>query len=93
MKLWKFHQEYGRMGSLSSMFFATDMQIETLKQHSIYLDDVLGKHSEVEVYFNDKNLVELKLSQSTINELQTVVGDFISGDFYPFDYMDQWDEE
>lgn len=93
MKLWKYSEDFGRMGSLSSVFFATDEQITELRKHSIYLSDVLGKHSEVNVEFTDENFQEIKISQTALKELHDVLGDFVSGDFYPFDYEDQWEKD
>lgn len=96
-KLWRYHLDFGRMGQISSTFFATYEEIEQLKTKSIWMDDVLGKHSEVTLDFTDLEEGELEeitgLSDSTLEELHTVTGPLVGGWFYPWDYEDQWDEE
>lgn len=49
--LMKYHKDYGRGGSLDALFVVTGEESLKLKEmESFYLSDILGKHSEVEVY-------------------------------------------
>lgn len=96
-KLWKYYVDFGRMGQIASTFFATEEEIEYLKTKTIYLDDVLGKHSEVILDFTDLQEGELTqvvgFSDTTLEEIFRVMGDLVGGWFYPWDYQDQWTDE
>ena len=96
-KLWKYYLDFGRNGQIASTFFATEEEIEQLKTKTIYMDDVLGKHSEVTLDFTDLQEGELEqihgLTANTLEELYTVTGPLVGGWFYPWDYEDQWDED
>lgn len=54
-KLYKYYEYFGRMGSLQSVFVATDSEIKSLPGR-VYLGEVLGKHSEVSATINDETL-------------------------------------
>lgn len=45
--IYKYYQDFGRMGYLSGVFVATADEIEDIIGKEIYFGEVLGKHSEV----------------------------------------------
>lgn len=45
--IWKFHWDCGRMGNISSVFIATKEDIQKAIGKTVYLGEVLGKHSDV----------------------------------------------
>lgn len=71
LKLWKFSANYWRMGDVEGLFIATEEEVDKfLDKRNVCLGEVLGKHSEVDVYFEKgKNLKCLDISEFTINEL------------------------
>lgn len=95
-KLWRLEIDFGRMGKISSTFFATAEQMEDLRTRSIWLDDVLGKHSEITIDFSDLTEQELSevegLSETTLMEMNKILGDLVGGWLYPWDYTEQWEE-
>lgn len=92
MKLYRYYEDFGRMGSLEGMFFATDEQYDYFMGRDAYESDILGKHSEVELSFNDETVEEVKLSETTIEEMFEVLGSHVSG-ISPLEYFEQWEEE
>lgn len=71
LKLWKFSEDYGRCGDAEGLFIATEEEVDKfLDKRNICFGEVLGKHSEVDVYFEKgKNLYSLNVSTSTVLEL------------------------
>lgn len=52
-----FHLNCGRMGNLDGYFITTPAKLELIKQlPRTHFHDVLGKHSEIDVKFNEPNL-------------------------------------
>lgn len=92
MKLYRYYEDFGRMGSLEGMFLATEEEHEHFMGKEAYESDILGKHSEVHLQFNEETVEEVKLSETTIEEMFEVFGSHISG-INPIDYFEQWDEE
>ena len=70
LKLWKFSEDYGRMGVVEGLFIATEEEVDRfLRDKKINFGEILGKHSEVSVCFDNEHLKCLDVSESTINEL------------------------
>ena len=93
-KLWQYEEDFGRSGSLSAMFFATEEQVENYKKYSYFLDEPLGKHSSVQLRLSDKNLTEVTgLSEITLVEMQNVLGDCGNGSFDIEDLYQTYMEE
>ena len=92
LKCWEFHLDCGRDGEICSTFLATDDMINSWENKMIYMTDVLGKHSEICINFTKDYLKEIKLSETTINELHITFGKLIGGWFYPEYYFDEEEE-
>lgn len=45
--LYRWHVDYGRMGDLEGLFVAEDYDLQAALGKTVYLGEVLGKHSEV----------------------------------------------
>lgn len=67
--IYKFECDYGRSGTLSGIFIASEEQIASLHLKTIYLGECLGKHSEV--YFEPDQLKDyihlVTTDEDTIN--------------------------
>lgn len=91
LKLWKFSEDYGRMGDVEGLFIATEEEIDKfLNKRTVFFGEVLGKHSDVDVYFEKgKNLECLNVSTSTVLELLNVLDRRCISGLYPFQYISQ----
>lgn len=88
MKLYRYQQDYGRMGSLDGVFIADEDDLKWFMGAEVWADDILGKHSEVQVCFNANTVRALDISDQSVSELHKVLGKNISGTTpYDFDYM------
>ena len=79
---------YGRMGKLDGLFVATEQQVVSLVGKTINFGEVLGKHSNIKWTFEEGEIVKLDVSQTTVEELVSVLKkDTISG-INPIYYLD-----
>lgn len=92
MKLYKYEEDFGRMGSLDGLFFATDDEYTYFMGRTIQEYEILGKYSEVQLDFDKTTVTEVKLSQTTIDEMFAVFGSHVSG-VSPLYNFDQWAAE
>lgn len=56
LKLYKYFEDFGRMGYLSGVFVADDADVEEAMGEEVYLGEVLGKHSEVTATVSDETI-------------------------------------
>ncbi len=49
--IYEFSEEFGRQGTLESLIIMTDEDAKWIIGKRVYLDDCLGKHSEVDIVF------------------------------------------
>ena len=89
MKMYTYHENYGRMGAIEGVFFLTDEEVEKYKKYTDYLwwDEVLGKHSEGYFNFSDETLTAIDLPQETVDLLYEKLGKVVAGPF-DFEYFD-----
>ena len=92
LRLYRFFWDCGRMGQIESLFFATEEQIIELLGKEVYLDDVLGKHSEIFGTVEREDLEEIVLSENTLQELSSVFENHICG-YNPLDYIQNVDSD
>jgi hypothetical protein len=90
MKLYRYYEEYRRMGSIEGLFILTDEEVEKYKKYTSYLywDELLGKHSEGHFNFSDDTLEVIDLPEEVVALLHDKLGKVISGPF-DFDYFDE----
>lgn len=70
-KIYKYTEDFRRMGSLESVFLATEEQVAKLRAlGEVHLGEILGKHSEVFATINDKTLVEIPGSEEVVSFIQ-----------------------
>lgn len=92
MKMYRYNQDFGRMGHLSGIFLADAEDLGWFMGAEIWVDEALGKHSEVQVCFNMNTIELLDVSDQTVQDLFRVIGKNISGTTpYDYDYLiDEW---
>lgn len=91
LKLWKFSEDYCRCGDAEGLFIASEEEVDRfLDKRTVFFGEVLGKHSEVDVYFEKgKNLYSLNVSTSTVLELLNSLNKRCISGLYPFQYISQ----
>lgn len=87
--LWKFYWDCGRMGSVESIFTATQEEIDSILGKVIYFGEILGKHSEIYGPLFKENLTLLSSDQTFVNEYTRLVGNIGHN---PFDYLEEEEE-
>lgn len=71
-KLYRFSLYWGRMGSLSGIFIADDEAVKRATGKTVDFGEALGKHSQVEFAFGDKDtsLTELTDDPNFIEQFE-----------------------
>lgn len=91
MKLYRYYEDYGRMGSIEGLFFLTEEKLNFYKKYTnvLYWDELLGKHSEGTFYFSDETITAIDIPEDAAQILRDAIGsDVISGPF-DFEYFDE----
>lgn len=88
--LYKFYQDFGRMGELHGIFVA-DMKdvydvLESETPKVAYFGEVLGKHSEVYCDITEDNVQFITDDDTTIG---VVLTHGLESGYNPFDYIEQ----
>lgn len=86
-KLWSFYWDCGCQGYVEGIFIATEAEVSKAIGCEVYFGEILGKHSDVYGTVEEGEIKELKVSQSTVTELLSVIGRNISG-YNPLDYIE-----
>ena len=87
-KLYSFDRNFGRMGDLDGLFIAEEAEVKAIIGKEIYFGEVLGKHSEIVVTLEEKDLAVKSEDSAFIETLREVIGrDTISG-HNPLDYYE-----
>lgn len=85
----KYHEDFGRMGSLDGLFICTKDELETLKDQVVYFGEVLGKHSEVFTDETYENCNVLPVEDGDIEVLERLLGEGTVFGYNPFDYIEE----
>lgn len=86
--LYKFYEDCGRMGYLEGIFVEDSEKINNLLGQSVYFGEVLGKHSEIIVDINSKNI---ELITTDPNVLRVVKDYDLESGYNPFNYVEEND--
>ena len=74
LKLFVWEEDYGRMGNLQAVFMAEQAEVEKYYGCEAYLDEPLGKYSEVSVPIDPDTFVVHEIDENTVKVLQNVFG-------------------
>jgi len=85
-KLYKFYWDCGRQGDVEGMFIADEKEIEGAIDEEVYFGEILGKHSEVYGTIDQGDIEEIKVSETTVKEMEEIIGSTISG-YNPLNYI------
>ena len=78
-KLYEFHWDCGRQGSVNGMFIADEKVIDIAMGNEVSFGEILGKHSDVRGYLEECDLKVVEVSEQTVKELKNALGNTISG--------------
>jgi len=86
--IYKIEIDYGRSGSLYGIFVADTERVKKVVEEktSVYFGEVLGKHSEVEVTFNDP--ADFILVSDDPAVVEVFEKHEMATGYDPFDYID-----
>ena len=88
-KLYKFEWDYGRQGSIDGLFISEEQEVRSIVGKHIDFGEALGKHSQVYGEIEEDDIIEIKVSQSVIDELGCVFkGGNIIG-YNPLEYTEE----
>jgi hypothetical protein len=85
--IYSFYWNYGRGGSVSSIFIATKEDVAKLIGKDVYFGEILGKHSEVYGNIKDEDIKLLTDNQEFIKQFEEILGENFSTGYNPFDYL------
>lgn len=84
--LYKFEEDFGRMGELEGLFIAEVDKVDELieSEVEVHFGEVLGKHSDVSVIMSDDNLTLVTTEENVIK----VIEDYnLENGYNPFNYI------
>lgn len=89
LKLYKFNLNHP-YGILEGLFASTEVKVKNIIGSILYLGEVAGKHSNVTQVLEWDHLIDLEVSQTTIEDLLKANGEIynICG-CNPFDYLEE----
>lgn len=74
-KMWNFYADFGRMGSLSGIFTATEAEVQASYGKMAYFGEVLGKHSNIRLTLTEDNFVEVGVPETFVRQyVKTIRG-------------------
>lgn len=93
--LYEFFEDCGKMGEISGLFIADSEDVVKAFGRTIYMGDVLGKHSEIDIDLSAENV---KLLSNDIDKIEWLQNEVFSGEttlsgYNPLDYLDDYEEE
>lgn len=88
--IYRFSQDFRRMGSLNGVFVSTPHEIEKILGKTVYFGEVLGKHSDVECEIGSDNIAILTSDADFIEKFEELG---MSNGFNPLDYVEESDDE
>ena len=90
--LYRFSQDAGRMGRVDGLFVASEEEVARLIGREVYFGEILGKHSEVTIDFEEGDIEKIELDSETVEKVTELLGETWSG-YNPFDYIDEDEED
>jgi hypothetical protein len=73
-KLYKFFVDCGRMGEISGLFISDEDDVKAAIGKELWIQEPLGKHSDVDGKLEPNEITEITDDQHTIDTLHTAFG-------------------
>ena len=93
LMMWSFLVDCGRMGDLEGLFIASPDEVADCMGKTIYFDEPLGKHSEIELEISDEYIKRLLVEQSTVEDMRRVCGGNTISGFNPIEMCIEQNED
>jgi len=92
--LYRYSINVYRFGNIDGLFVSTEESLKQIIGQKIYFGDILGKHSDVDITFEEEDFEKLSDDEEKIDWLIDLFGGSmtISG-YNPFDYIESEEEE
>jgi hypothetical protein len=88
--VYKYSEEFGRMGSLSGVFVAEKSAVASAMGKEVYFGEALGKHSEIIGRLGEDTI---KMASDDPAVVKVVLELDLETGTNPFDYMEEEEEE
>jgi len=88
--IYEFFKDFGRMGEIEGVFIASPKDVAEMvaKEPTLYLGEVLGKHSEVVIELTSDDITLKSENQEAVRIVKEIFGGNVSG-YNPFDYYEE----
>lgn len=83
--LYKFYENFGRMGHLEGIFVAEESAVKDAIGKSVSFGEVLGKHSEIDCDLTEKNITFLTNSEAAVAAVENFG---LSSGYNPLRYLE-----
>jgi hypothetical protein len=90
-RLIAFGADYGH-GEITGLFISTEEEVTAAIGSNVSFGEIAGKHSDVNITLKPEHFRVIEVSDDTIDDLETIMGNTVSG-YNPFDYMDTMPDE
>ena len=88
-KLYKFEWDYGRQGNIDGLFISEEQEVRSIVGKYIDFGEALGKHSQVDGEIEEDDIIEIKVSQSVIDEMGYIFKDGNIIGYNPLEYIEE----
>ena len=88
-KLYKFEWDYGRQGNIDGLFISEEQEVRSIVGKYIDFGEALGKHSQVDGEIEEDDIIEIKVSQSVIDEMRCIFKDGNIIGYNPLEYIEE----
>ncbi len=85
-KIFRFYVDCGRNGEIEGVFTADQTEVDQIMGETIFLDEVLGKHSHVEVEITDEITV-ISDDEDFVSKFEEIMGSGSISGINPLSYQ------
>ena len=85
--LYYFEADFGRMGTIDSIFVADDKEVKEAIGKTAYFGEILGKHSDIIKDLEEKDFIVTTTDQDFIDKFIKIFGKYACG-YNPLEYID-----
>lgn len=85
--IYEFFANFGRMGQMSGTFIAEKSEVEAACEKTAYFDEVLGKHSYIELDLSPEHITLKTDDQAFIAKFEEILGEGYSTGINPLEHI------
>ena len=91
--LYRFYEDCGRMGDIEGLFIATPKEVSKLDGVNLYLGEVLGKHSDIDIDIDEHTIELISDDQDFVTKLEEVCRTTCISGFNPVELYKEQEED